>query len=96
MSAPESYQILTLEDIVLTYAKLPADRGELLLKEIGDAVRIMAPLVEVLKSPYAPLTWINDVKGTATVTLSTPDKSFVSKTTFDLPKRAPAKKRERV
>lgn len=70
---PTRYSILTLEDIVRTYESLPEDRAELLLKEVGDAVRIMAPMADVLVSPFLPLTWINDTKGRGRVNLKTKD-----------------------
>jgi len=62
----DTYEISTLSDMVKTYAALPAERGELFLKEVGDAVRMMAPfsgLVEV----GGPLRWIDDNKGTGTI-----------------------------
>lgn len=81
----ESYMILTLEDMARTYASLPEERGELMLKEMGDAVRMMAPLVEVLQSPFAPVRWINDTKGKADVRLSTEDGSVDLRFKLDLP-----------
>lgn len=85
MSEPERFQIQTMEDMAKAYAVLPADRGELLLKEVGDAVRMMAGLVPVLKSPYPPITWINDTKGVGTVTLKTEDGRFETTMKVDLP-----------
>lgn len=62
----DTYEINTLSDIVKTYAVLPPDRGELFLKEIGDAVRMMSPLVG-FADLGGPLRWIDDNKGTGTV-----------------------------
>lgn len=85
MSAPQRFKIGTLEDMIRAYAALPQDRGELMLKEMADAVRIMAPLVDVLVSPFDPITWINDTKGKATVGLKTEDGAFDLKVKLDLP-----------
>lgn len=85
MSAPERFAIGTVEDMVRAYAVLPQERGELMLKEMADAVRIMAPIAELMVSPFPPVNWINDIKGKATVGLKTEDGAFDLKVKFDLP-----------
>nr|WP_314430008.1 hypothetical protein [uncultured Brevundimonas sp.] len=62
----QTYEILTLSDIVQVYAMLPAERGELMLGEIADAVRMMAPLVGIADLT-GPLRWVDDDKGQGTV-----------------------------
>lgn len=85
MSGPERFSITTVEDMIRAYVALPKERGELMLKEMGDAVRMMAPIADLLVSPFAPITWINNTNGKATVGLRTEDGSVDIKVKVDLP-----------
>lgn len=85
MSEPDRHTIATLEDMVRLYAKLPADRGELMLKEMGDAIRMMAPIADFLVSPIQPVTWVNDTKGKADVRVSSVCESVDIRIKIDLP-----------
>lgn len=76
--AGETYQITTFTDIVDAYLAVEPERRELLLKEMSDAVRIVAPMVEgarVLGADftYTPIRWVNDVKGIGTIKVSADD-----------------------
>ena len=66
----KTYEIQSLADIVRTYAELPSARGELFLKELGDAVRMIAPFASVVDLSV-PLKWIDDDKGVGTVNFQT-------------------------
>ena len=85
MSEPERHAIVTLEDMVRLYAELPDDRAELMLKEMGDAIRMMAPLADFLVSPIQPVTWINDTKGKADVRVSSVCETLDIRVKVDLP-----------
>lgn len=83
----DRYEINTLADIIATYVALPAERGELFLKEIGDAVRSMASL-DGFASLNGPLVWINDDKGVGTMKLrAEADGPPLVTATFDLNRR---------
>lgn len=66
MSTGQTHEIRTFEDMVRLYAGLPEARGELMLKEVGDAVRMLAPMATIV-SLGAPLRWIDSDGGKATI-----------------------------
>lgn len=76
MSA-QSYELRTFGDIAALYRKLPVERGELLLREICEGVRCLAPIAGIVEaaggelSDLGPLTWTDDDKGGKTVRLFT-------------------------
>lgn len=74
-----TYQITTLNDIVDAYLAVEPDRQEILLKEMADAVRLIAPMVAAAREmggdfTFTPIRWIDDVKGTAKITVSSNDE----------------------
>lgn len=88
--APATYEISTLEDMARVYSELPHDRGELLIKEIGDAVRMIAPAIALTAAlgggvSFLPIIWINDTKGKGTINVSTEDGDFNATVKVDLP-----------
>jgi len=74
----EEVQLATLEDVLQAFVRLPKDRGEVLLQEVGEAIRYYAGLREALgligaTCTLGPITWINDTKGEKTINLFTED-----------------------
>lgn len=88
MAAGKTYEIATFQDIVRLYADLPEARGELMLKEVGDAVRMLAPLIGVV-SLAQPLRWIDADDSKATLNLvSKPGDEPLLTITAKLPRDA--------
>jgi hypothetical protein len=86
----EIHEISTIEDMALLFARLPADRGELMLKEMVDAVRMIAPIASGVAElgghlDFMPVRWVNDTKGTAKVSISTTDGVEVVSVSGQLP-----------
>lgn len=77
MAAPDQHKLSSLADVAALFRKLPAERAELMLSEVCDAIRLMAPITEVVEAAGAslsllgPLTWINDTKGVGTFNVLT-------------------------
>ena len=73
----QSYELTTIADVAALYRKLPADRGEVLLREICEGVRYMAPITAIVEAAGAELstldafTWTDDDKGEKTIRLFT-------------------------
>ena len=93
--AGETYQITTFTDIVDAYLAVEPERRELLLKEMNDAVRIVAPMVEGARTlgadfTYTPIRWVNDVKGRGTVKVSADDGEELLNINMKLGAGAPA------
>lgn len=78
------YELSTLGDIIRTYAELPAERGDLMLKELGDAVRMMAPLAGVV-AVDGPLRWIDSDGGEGTLNIKTASGEPIAEIKVRLP-----------
>lgn len=71
MATGTVHEVASIEDVVRLYAGLPPARGELMLKEVCDAVRMIAPVADVV-SFAKPLRWIDSDGGMGTVNLTAP------------------------
>lgn len=80
MSATSRHELSTLDEVITLYRELPAERGDLMLKEVCEAVRYAASLHEAVgligaTMSIMPITWINDDKGTKTINLRSSRKA---------------------
>jgi len=71
----QSYELTTIADLAALFGKLPADRGEVLLLEICEGVRLLAPIAALVEargaelSALGPFTWTDDDKREGTTRL---------------------------
>jgi hypothetical protein len=70
--ASDQYEVTTVAQMIEIYRSLPKEQGDLMLKEVTDAIRYAANVHEVLgligcNVSCQLITWINDTEGTKTV-----------------------------
>ena len=74
----ERYELRTLCEVVNLACKLPADRREVLVREIGEAIQYAAAFGDLMgalgfEAAFDPLTWIDDDKGEKTINVQMAD-----------------------
>lgn len=89
------YEISTLADIVETYLAVSETQREVLIREVGEAVRLIAPMVSMARLvgadfDYAPITWVDDDAGTARVRVATEDGAELADVQLTLRPARPA------